>query len=245
MGDVHVFPIVQNEHVPANSDPKWQRSATTPVPRAAEHSRWSQSFPRKDSPAKMKRRCLECLWTRLWNPNPCFSSFERRYEWSTALFEHRKGASDPLRSLPGWPKAFGQSRACEADPLRSDLARSGHRSIAISPASMNTNGADLIDPWKVRHDRAWWSGWSPRVRGAQLSRNSRLLGGENFSSSHSPYHQTLSEIDQTYQSCSKTCLLEICRRRFLISQYFLFYATLTIEKYPLKRGFSTIFSSFR
>ena len=43
----------------------------------------------------MKRRCLGCLWTRLWNPNPRFSSFEQRYEWSAALFEHRKGASDP------------------------------------------------------------------------------------------------------------------------------------------------------
>ena len=156
-------------------------------------SRWSQRFPRKDSPAKIKRLCLGCLWTRLWNPNPRPLS---------------EGTSDPLRSsntergqaircAPSLDdrKHSGKSSMRQADPLRSDLARSGHRSIAISPTNMNTNGANLIDPCIVRHDRACGSGWSPRVRLAHLSRNSRLLGGQNFSSRHSPYHQTLSEID--------------------------------------------------
>ena len=69
-------------------------------------------------------------------------------------------------------------------------------------------------------------------------------GAKNFSSSHSPYHQTWSENNQTYQVCSKTCLLKICTRHFLISQYFLFYATSTIKKYPLKRAFPLYFRRF-
>ena len=183
MGNVHVFPIVQNKHVLAYSDPKWQRSATTPV---------RTQDDRNVSLAKTRlRRWKDGAW----------DIFELDFETQTLAFRPlSEGTSDPLRSSNtervraircaprrdpvGWmtetPKAFGQSRACEADQLRSDLAGSGHGSIAISLASMNTNGADLIDPWKVRHDCAWWSGWSPRVRGTQLSRNSRPFGAKTF-----------------------------------------------------------------
>ena len=101
-------------------------------------------------------------------------------------------------------------------------ARCGHRSIAISPASMSTNGADSTHLCKIRHDSAWWSEQSPHVRGAHLSRSSLLLEGKKSSSSHSAYHETLSEINRTGQSCSKTCLLKIYRWRFMIHNIFLF-----------------------
>ena len=114
----------------------------------SENSRWSQRFPRKDSPAKMKRRCLGCLWTRLWNPNPRFSSFEQRYEWSAALFEHRKGASDPLRSSPEWRKAYS-GEVEHAKPTRCEAIWRGRPSI------------DRYLSGKYEHKRSR-SDWSPQ-----------------------------------------------------------------------------------
>ena len=134
MGDVYVFPIVQTEHVPAYSDPKWQRSATTPV---------RTQDDRNVSLAKTRlRRWKDGAW----------DVFELDFETQTLAFRPlSEGTSDPLRSpntervraircapsLDDRKHSGKVEHACEADPdpLRSDLARSGHRSIAISPAT--------------------------------------------------------------------------------------------------------------
>ena len=220
MGDVHVFPIAQSEYVPACADPNDRQQHQWGLKIIA-------TFP---SQKARLRGWKEGAWDVL------------EVDLETQTRPLSEVTSDQLRSLNierVWAKPSKWADRWEA-------IWPGHRSIVWT----QTEPIRLI-PAKVgaivRDDQSDHRACvACSCRGILVFFFGGGGAGGELSSSLSPYHQTLPEIYQTCQSRSKTCPLEICRRRFFFNFTILFVLChFYHQEVPPKRGFSTQFSSFR